>query len=105
MRERIGSYRIVELLGRGGMGVVYKGYDESLDRHVAIKVLSDELTNDATFLERFQREAKSAAGPDELSKTLLMSRLPKLRLPDTIMRTATVTWRVTPPYFPGYLPT
>jgi len=60
--EKIGHYKIVSELGRGGMGVVYKGYEESLNRHVAIKVLGDHLAGDEQFLTRFIREARAAAG-------------------------------------------
>jgi serine/threonine-protein kinase len=61
MMERIGHYRIVAELGRGGMGVVYKAHEESLNRFVAIKVLGEHLTEDPTQIERFIREAQSAA--------------------------------------------
>ena len=61
MVERIGHYRIVAELGRGGMGVVYKAHEESLNRFVAIKVLGEHLMEDPTQVERFIREAQSAA--------------------------------------------
>ena len=61
MVERIGHYRIVAELGRGGMGVVYKAHEESLNRFVAIKVLGEHLMEDPTQIERFIREAQSAA--------------------------------------------
>jgi predicted Ser/Thr protein kinase len=61
MVERIGHYRIVAELGRGGMGVVYKAHEESLNRFVAIKVLGEHLTEDPAQIERFIREAQSAA--------------------------------------------
>jgi len=61
MIERIGHYRIVAELGRGGMGVVYKAHEESLNRFVAIKVLGEHLMEDPTQIERFMREAQSAA--------------------------------------------
>jgi len=54
-------YRLVEKLGEGGMGVVWKAVDVSLDREVAIKVLPDAFAQDAERLARFQREAKSLA--------------------------------------------
>jgi len=62
MQEKIGHYTIVSQLGRGGMGVVYKAHEESLNRFVAIKVLTEGLTEDPTFLQRFVREAQAAAG-------------------------------------------
>jgi serine/threonine-protein kinase len=61
MDERIGHYEIVSELGRGGMGVVYKAHEESLNRFVALKVLGEHLTEDSSYVERFVREAQSAA--------------------------------------------
>jgi len=61
MDERIGQYTTVEELGRGGMGVVYKAHDPSLDRFVAIKVLGTHLTEDPEYVQRFSREARAAA--------------------------------------------
>jgi predicted Ser/Thr protein kinase len=61
MPSRIGHYTIVSELGRGGMGVVYKAHEESLNRFVAIKVLSTALASDETFVARFVREAQAAA--------------------------------------------
>jgi beta-lactam-binding protein with PASTA domain/tRNA A-37 threonylcarbamoyl transferase component Bud32 len=56
-----GRYRIVRKLGSGGMANVYLAEDEELGRRVAIKILNDRYANDELFIERFRREAKSAA--------------------------------------------
>ena len=58
---KIGHYTIVSELGRGGMGVVYKAHEESLNRFVAIKVLGEQLSGDPSFVARFVREAQAAA--------------------------------------------
>ena len=56
--ELIDHYRVLELVGRGAMGVVYKALDLNLDRQVAIKVMSAEARNDPAFVERFRQEAR-----------------------------------------------
>jgi serine/threonine protein kinase/phage shock protein A len=59
--ERLGPYRIIERIGGGGMGDVYKAYEEALDRYVAIKVLPAELARHDDFVHRFRSEALAVA--------------------------------------------
>ena len=58
----LGPYRIVSRLGRGGMATVFLGYQASMDRYVALKVLPERYAEDEQFVERFRREAQTVAG-------------------------------------------
>jgi len=57
----LGGYRIIEPIGLGGMATVFKAYQPSMDRYVALKVLATHLTQDSTFVKRFEQEAKVIA--------------------------------------------
>ncbi|OBK78474.1 bifunctional serine/threonine-protein kinase/transporter substrate-binding domain-containing protein [Mycobacterium sp. 1274761.0] len=60
-----GQYQLQELIGRGGMGEVYKAFDTRTDRTVALKVLPPHLAKDEIFQQRFRRESQAAAGINE----------------------------------------
>jgi serine/threonine protein kinase len=59
--KTLGQYQIIEVAGKGGMAVVYKAYQPSLNRYVALKVLPDYLAQDEQFVMRFEQEARAAA--------------------------------------------
>ena len=59
--QTIDNYHILEILGQGGMGVVYKAEDKALEKEVAIKVIDPFLARDEGFLRRFKTEAKAMA--------------------------------------------
>ncbi|MGI9516176.1 MAG: serine/threonine-protein kinase, partial [Pirellulaceae bacterium] len=61
LQHRFENLEIIELLGHGGMGAVYKARQKNLDRIVALKILSPNLTNDPSFAQRFTREARTLA--------------------------------------------
>jgi serine/threonine protein kinase/ActR/RegA family two-component response regulator len=64
IKPKYGIYKIETLIGSGGMGYVFKAFDEPLDRFVAIKILSKRLSSSTQFVERFRREAKVLASID-----------------------------------------
>lgn len=70
--RKFGPYLLEAILGRGGSGTVYRGYDAELERHVAVKVLSPSLSQDQSARSRFLREARAMAG---LSDDALMPLL------------------------------
>ncbi len=59
--ETIGAYQVVEQIGRGGMATVFKAYQPSMDRYVAIKILPSHFTEDESFVGRFNQEARTLA--------------------------------------------
>ena len=100
MLGRLGEFEIIEVIGRGGMGIVLKGYDRELNRYVAIKTLAPHLAGNAAARRRFAREAQAAAAVvhqhvvaihavDAGYKTpyLVMAHVPGESLDDRIVRT------------------
>src|SRR4051812_40339977 len=60
-QRRLAGYVLLDRIGHGGMAVVYRAHQEKLDRPVAVKILSENLAASNEFLERFRREARTAA--------------------------------------------
>ena len=58
--KRLGNYEVLEVVGRGGMGVVYKAVDSEIGRLVGIKMMTSKVISDPALLKRFYREAQSA---------------------------------------------
>ena len=65
--SQLGTYEVVALLGKGGMGEVYRAKDTKLKRDVAIKILPDEFSRDRDRVSRFHREAEVLASLDHVS--------------------------------------
>jgi serine/threonine protein kinase len=57
----VGQYQIIEQIGAGGMATIYKAYQPSIDRYVAIKILPSQLAEDENFVKRFAHEARAIA--------------------------------------------
>jgi serine/threonine-protein kinase len=72
-QKTIGQYRLIERIGRGAMGAVYKALDSQSGQHVALKLMASELAGDPELIERFRREATSAADLDHPNITRVYS--------------------------------
>ena len=83
--EVIDHYRVLELVGRGAMGVVYKALDVNLDRQVAIKVMSAEARDDPDFVERFRLEARAQGALNHPNVALLFDYFVHERTPVAVM--------------------
>jgi serine/threonine protein kinase len=73
--ESLGPYRVLDKLGEGGMGQVYRAQDPRLQREVAIKILPAALASDPVHIERFRREAARAFASRHSSWTLAAARI------------------------------
>ncbi len=97
--RQIGNYKIIELIGKGGMAAVYKGYQPSMNRNVAIKIMAQQYTGEEAFVQRFENEARLIAqlehahilpvydfGQQEGMLYIVMRYLPTGTLEDRITR-------------------
>ena len=82
---RLGNYEIVDFIGRGGMGVIFKGNDLSLGRTVAIKVLSPNMFADESSVERFIREAQTAAAINHVNVVTIHAVEDQYEIPFLVM--------------------
>lgn len=94
LHHKLGRYEIRERLGVGGMARVFMGWDTTLERQVAIKILHEHLVEDSTFKERFEREAKLVA-------TLNHPNIVQIYDYDTIEINRQMVCYMVMPYFPG----
>ena len=85
MLGRLGEYEIVELIGKGGMGVVLKGYQKELQRYVAVKVLSPHLATSGAARRRFAREAQATAAVVHPHVMAIHSVQANVKLPYLVM--------------------
>ena len=82
---RLGGYDVLEIIGRGGMGVVLKGFDRELKRSVAIKILAPHLAQSSLAKKRFVREAQAAAAVVHPNVLAIHQVQPNGRLPFLVM--------------------
>ena len=82
---RLGQYQILDFIGRGGMGVVFKGHDTSLERTVAIKVLSPTMLADESSVERFIREAQTSAAINHVNVVTIHAVEDEFEIPFLVM--------------------
>ncbi len=85
MIGRLGDYEILELIGRGGMGVVLKGYQRELNRYVAVKVMAPHYASSGAARKRFAREAQAAAAVVHPHVVAIHSVEAKAKLPYLVM--------------------